>query len=409
MLAAAPLLSLLVLEASLRVAHDLCGGLKGWLYMAGETTKYDDACTLPQLMAAAGSPVAPHSRSGDVVLNARGLRTIEYADEKAAGTRRIVVLGDSHTWASGGVPWRSLWHSRVAEALEARCAEPVELISLGAPAVGPAFEARMWQVEGRQLDPDVVILALSVGNDFLELSDELPDRTRLDRWARASYVVRLLRNAWRLWCSHATADAVAAAATADRTRAPAGTAAAPAAVPRVAPPARPSAPAAKRPPRKPGRYDRTAPSFSVAEHERIVLGRCCISDTQPATTQQFARALDQLSGILDELDVDVAAHGARLVVLLIPDEYQVDDGLLQRVVTKQERRIEEFDVARPQRELRDFCVAQGILCIDALQPIRERARDGPMFNVRETHLNDFGHAVLAKLTVEALLDAHLLD
>ena len=32
-----------------------------------------------------------------------------------------------------------------------------------------------------------------------------------------------------------------------------------------------------------------------------------------------------------------------------------------------------------------------------------------MFNVRETHLNDLGHAVLAELTVEALLDARLLD
>jgi hypothetical protein len=401
-LAASPLLSLLVLEAGLRVAHDRCGGLKGWLYMAGETTRYDDAVTLPQLMAAAGCPVAPHAKSGDFVLNSRGLRTLEYDVAKAAGTRRIVVLGDSHTWASGGMPWRSLWHNRLAEALAGRCAEPVELISLGVPAVGTAFEARMWQVEGTRLDPDIVILAVSVGNDFLEVSGELADQTLLDRCARVSYVVRLARNAWRL--NHACTDLAAP------DPAPHDSALAPPEALALAAPSEPRDQAVQgRLPPKRARYDRTAPGFTVAEHERIVFGRCCISDTQPENTGKFARALELLSAIVQQLDADVRDHGARLVVLLIPDEYQVDDGMLEQVLSKRCRTIEDFDIGRPQRALRDLCVAHDILCVDALQAIRERACHEPMFNVRETHLNDLGHVVLAELTVEALLDAHLLD
>jgi len=405
-LAASPLLALLVLEAGLRVAHDLCGGLKGWLYMAGEPTTYEDALALPQLMAAADCPVAPGAKSGDVVLNSRGLRTIEYADAKAAGTRRIVVLGDSHTWNSGGMPWRSLWHSRVAEALDGRSAGTVELISLGVPQAGTAFEARMWQLEGARLEPDVVILAVSVGNDFLEVSGELADQTRLDRCARVCYVVRLLRNAWRL----SRADPALAPPTALALATPPLPTASPPEPLATLPEPRDLAARVDVPhPSKLGRYDRTAPRLTVAEHERIVLGRCCISDTQPATTDMFVRALEQLTDIVQQLDADVRAHGARLVVLLIPDEHQVDDGLLQHIASKQGRTIEEFDIGRPQRALRDFCVAQGIPCVDALQPLRERARHEPMFNVRETHLNDLGHAVLAELTVEALLDAHLLD
>ena len=66
-----------------------------------------------------------------------------------------------------------MWHRLVGDAVARQSGRPVEVINLGMPAVGPGFALRAFEVEGRQLAPDLVLLGLFVGND---LTDEAGGR-----------------------------------------------------------------------------------------------------------------------------------------------------------------------------------------------------------------------------------------
>jgi hypothetical protein len=390
-LLASPLLALVVLELSLRAAHDLGGGLAGWLYMSGARRSYAGIDTLPGLIASTGLSIEPYAVSGDFILNSRALRTPEYADEATDGTTRLVVLGDSHSWASGGVPFTDLWHSRLRAALAERVpGGGVELINLSVPAVGPEFELRMWELEGARLAPAVVILAVSVGTDFLEADVELADQDVVDRWARRSYVVRLARNVVRLCRAGGVVPGSPAMGE----------------------------PAPRDADRRGGfvrddvvlKYDRDAPRFPipVEEHHRLLQSRLVICDTRPGQTTRFERACRRVATILRLLDKSVTEHGARLVVLLIPDEPQVDAGLLAVLAGERGTGLADLDVERPQRRLRELCAEEGILCVDALSALRVRAAEDPVFHPHETHLNDRGHAILAERMLAALLEHDVL-
>lgn len=116
------------------------------------------------------------------------MRTLPYALEKPAGTTRMLTLGDSFTFSSGGVPFEAMWNTRVADAFAAMMGRPVELINLGVPAAGVRLEQRVFAVEGAKLQPDLVIVGLFVGNDF---TDEALERPRIEwRW----HGIRLLRS-----------------------------------------------------------------------------------------------------------------------------------------------------------------------------------------------------------------------
>lgn len=62
------------------------------------------------------------------------------------------------------------------------------------PAVGTDFELRLRQLAGRRLAADLVVLAFSVGNDFLFA------KGALDWLARRCFLARLARNAATLSC-----------------------------------------------------------------------------------------------------------------------------------------------------------------------------------------------------------------
>jgi hypothetical protein len=86
--------------------------------MAGARTRYDGIDSLEELIERSGTAYARLSNCGDLVLNSRGLRTIESATEQAPSALRVAVPGDAHTWASGGMPFGDLWHSRLAARLD---------------------------------------------------------------------------------------------------------------------------------------------------------------------------------------------------------------------------------------------------------------------------------------------------
>ncbi len=98
--------------------------------------------------------------------NAQGLRDRDYPYAKPRGTRRIVVLGDSYTWGF------DVGDDEIfTEVLERRLVggpERVDVINTGVSGWGTDQEYLFFMDEGLRYNPDLVVLAFYVLNDFNE-------------------------------------------------------------------------------------------------------------------------------------------------------------------------------------------------------------------------------------------------
>ena len=186
--------ALALLELALRLlGPDLPGG-QTLLYHPDDRGRYDGAATLEELLQRSVMGFEPGTLWQGFVKNSRAFRTVEYGEAKPPGTFRVLVLGDSFAYSSGGVPYRSHWPELLRQLLAAERARPVEVLNLGVPAVDTAFEVRLWELEGSRLGADLVVLGFSVGSDFTDALGARRERSGLDRAARGSYLLRVVRN-----------------------------------------------------------------------------------------------------------------------------------------------------------------------------------------------------------------------
>ncbi len=124
-----------------------------------------------------------------VVIDSRGMRAPEIrapeitANEQAAGKPRILVLGDSFTFG-WGVAFEETFPGQLQERLPAARVENAGVPGFGLPDIVDWFEAY-----GLARKPDVVIVAIFLGNDLL---DATAKQRQIDVTAPP-----LKRSAWR--------------------------------------------------------------------------------------------------------------------------------------------------------------------------------------------------------------------
>src|SRR5262245_18833981 len=99
------LIVLALLELGLRVLDRTHAGIRPLLYSPFVLGRYEQIGSLKELLETKRSGFAPGAQRGDFVLNSRSFRTREYTEEKPPGATRIVLIGDSFTASSGGVPY----------------------------------------------------------------------------------------------------------------------------------------------------------------------------------------------------------------------------------------------------------------------------------------------------------------
>jgi hypothetical protein len=97
-----------------------------------------------------------------VSFNARGFRGRDFAIPKAGDWTRVVVLGDSIAFGLRVSDEETFTHL-----LDVRD-NGIEAANLAVQGYGPGQELLVLMREGLRLDPDVVILAFCLGNDFAD-------------------------------------------------------------------------------------------------------------------------------------------------------------------------------------------------------------------------------------------------
>ena len=366
---------LLLAELAVRVAAPFNRDLRMLLRASTTTTEFDDAETLPELMNRTMLGFRPGTVQYGFVLNSRSFRTREYTTTPAPGVLRVVALGDSFTFASGGLPAADHWTTVLESELERRLERQAEVLRLGVPDTGPAFQLRLWQIEASRLDPDVVVLAFFVGNDFVDHQPDAgvfarPERGLSARLASVSALYRAVRNLTRVL--GARADGPTQAGSLDAAGAGPG----------------------EPVPGYREAFDPDRPTFSRRRFLAIEAGRMalCLRSEQAA----FERLDRKVAEVVVELASEVRESGAACVVMLIPDQYQVDPDLAERAARSVGRELDDYDLERPQRALGRALDAAGVDRIDLLPVFRRHAGDGPLYRPRDSHWNRSGNALAAR-------------
>lgn len=97
--------------------------------------------------------------------NSQGFRDRERHVSKAAGTVRIVALGDSFTYGAG-VSYDDNFVTLLERGLQ-DVGQGAEVINLGVSGWDPAEEFHLLKMYGMTLAPDVVMMNVFVGNDIM--------------------------------------------------------------------------------------------------------------------------------------------------------------------------------------------------------------------------------------------------
>jgi len=303
-------------------------------------------------------------------INPHGLRGEDRGIEKPAGTRRILVLGDS--MAAALQVREEETFAVVAERLlnGGRAAgEPAyEIVNGGVDGYGTAQELLLFREELWRYQPDLVIVeviyndlidntyAMGARNHWLEFrcgrpyflvsGDETIPRDEPDVARRDFGFIRFLHENVRLMSVFM-----------------------------------PNVPTAPR-----------GPTFTLAE----------IWSENPSRTLE--EAWDLTTRLILELDREVRGRGARLVVLVAPSPYEIHEDWARADLA-----IEDQDSDRVAARLRSFLGERSVPFIDLFPAFRAEVAGGTeLFFRKDGHWNERGHALAGEVIVSGLRREGLL-
>jgi lysophospholipase L1-like esterase len=284
-----------------------------------------------------------------ISINQAGVRDREIGP-KAAGEFRVVVLGDSLVM-SVQVPVEDTFVARLERRLNDGAVPPASyrVINAGVQGYGPVEEYLFHREVTAALRPDIVILGLYPGNDAVEAAATAyklrapgPSRSAdadLSAWQRfTQWRRRLIRKSIVLQ--------VARLRVLDR--------------------------------------------FGWRPEIDAPL-RTYLPDAPP----EIEKGLDVTRDVVSRLNALTASEGARLIVVLLPARFQVDDGdysRLREIVARSGRTLERD---RATERFKAALAGVGVPVFDALPPLREAARQSDVFMQSTAHFTPFGHDALA--------------
>jgi hypothetical protein len=290
----------------------------------------------------------PNHNYGRLWTNSYGYPSREFLRERRTGITRVVLLGDS--FAVGSVRQ----DVNFASALE-RLRPKLEIYNFGVSAIGPRDYRVILETEAMAFDPDIVLVALFVGNDLPDTPVQAGlalDNHALGRFSQRSW--QLLKESYRL---------------------------------RLAPRPPPLTLRQLSTPASPEKgFTLSHERYVEVELERFAMSRLSL---RAANETSWKNALSELRLMRDQS----RRRGVTFAVAIIPDEFQVNPDLREELLTIGSIPREDVDVGLPQRYLLDFCRREDIPCLDLL-PILEGRRDA--YLPQDTHWNETGNLLAAK-------------
>ncbi|MEO1368014.1 MAG: SGNH/GDSL hydrolase family protein [Acidobacteriota bacterium] len=311
-----------------------------------------------------------HYPGGKAFINGLGHRDDEAARRKADGVFRILVLGDSFT-VGANVEQDEPYAQVLERRLRGELGDRVEVLNAGVGAWNPFQYAQYFEFHGRAFDPDLVVVGFFVGNDsYVAQNDPGQLRTavagrRVSREKAAAQAESLTfkiylyqrSNLARWWLNRGAVVFDQGDVLDDGS------------------------------PRDGGRFSEKYLAIQGRRFKRNHLGM------GGRRREKMENCVLQV-GRIQEL---AARDGVPVVVLLIPDENQINRSLAEAVWPDEQPA--RFDLDMPQTLLLAMFAERGLPLVDP-RPAFLAHPDRLYMN--DTHWNAEGHRVAADALVDAL-------
>lgn len=352
-----------------------------------------------------GYKARPYAHWGDNITNEFGFNDRDYPHQKKPGTYRILFVGDSFSWAGG---LEGNYTAILEKKFEAEFGDSrVEIINTGYDATHTGEQLKALKKYGLQYNPDLVVLAFFIGNDFFDATPwrrrinvggsqvdidtrtdteialfgklVVPFRSRLylflrDQWATYQYLQTQRQN------SPPPADqseTVANQTVTDVTQ------------------------------------TSDAEIFSYTEeniseyYSELELYRIQIFNSVLANSvaaDQFKIREDFVfSNLLAMRDL-LKEKNIRFMVVAYPDNIQVEESLRQVIFNQYDLDPSHFQFDRPQNLLWQFCQEHQIEFYDLWSAFQAKQQEGQRpYLINDSHWNEIGNQVAAQYLFATLL------
>jgi hypothetical protein len=143
------------------------------------------------------------------------------------------------------------------------------------------------------------------------------------------------------------------------------------------------------------------PTFSEEAFLGIEQARLDICNPHDPSTagkfEEFFEALKYMKSLLKE----------RLILVLIPDQFQVDDALYDQLLHTKER-PDVYVRDYPQQRIHEYCRLHRIPVLDLTQPLAVAQHKGTTYHLRDTHWNACGNRVAGEAIASFVIHVYHL-
>jgi hypothetical protein len=295
-------------------------------------------------------------------LNPDGFNDDPFQEEKPPGIRRIIAIGDS--FLVGLVPRERNFIDIMERRIQSDL--PVEIYNMGINHTHPGQYLSVLVNEGLRWNPDVILIGLFVGND---IKVNAPENSF---WYRRS--IRTITIPRRILALSSEL------AQRQNKNVPLGWAFG-----------------------DPGYLDdpeKEFPTFSEAKYLKKQRKHLKLAHRQPRweTEKRWRGTLENLAGIHEV----AKERGVPMLLVIMPDEFQVNESVRNKVFERFQLQPEDYDVALPQKRLVAFAKSRKIAVVDLLEPLREADKVQRCYHLQDGHWNSRGNAIAAEAILPVL-------
>jgi hypothetical protein len=284
----------------------------------------------------------PFADDWDFKLNSQGFKDVEFSRQNNQNYR-ILGLGDS--FAYGVVPYKNNYLTRLELQFQQEAIN-VEVLNMGIPSIGPKEYLSLLVREGLGYHPDMVLLSFYIGNDFM-------DSYKSRKWYTYSYMASLVHYILALQRKYEG---------------------------RII--------------HGKGIYCDDCPNFDQAAYLEIEKERSFIFSTESA---DFVRSFDAAVDSLKQIQDICNKNGIKLVVVIIPDEMQVNPPLETDVKRQLSVKEGKWDITLPNARLAKKLNDMGVDYLDLYPILLKKSQEGPLYRPRDSHWNIAGNQFAANI------------
>ena len=305
--------------------------------------------------------------------NRFGFNDRDYPLQKEPNIFRILVVGDSFSWAGGKDRNYTAMLEKHFEEYYGR--HQVDVINAGYPMTSTAEQLEMLKKDGLQYNPDLVFLGFFMGNDFMEAD---PNRKKIvvndvyfdiDKRGEITFLgypivlksrfVHFVKQKCTVFRELAKFRSVAKTKT-DSAVKEEGT-------------------------------------FTIDNFLRIEKARLEFFNVEKYQAKKYQQKIDYIFQSIDKIDQLLKSRNIKFVVGIYPDEFQVNDDLLNQIFSRFNLKRENYNIELGQKILKQYLDSKQIQYIDMLNEFSAEGREGQLYLYRDTHWNDSGNELAADI------------